>query len=139
MGDRGGLKTTQSERVIPLPDAALSIWEKYAYPANTEPAFPFEAPNNDGQNWGDRVSRRMRDKIPEFRGTHSWRETLINNLVNKGYPNRIVEMLTGKTGHTPLNQYTSDDLASMQKAIDEHATYLNLPLALNSIDDPANH
>ena len=66
-------------------------------------------------------------KIPEFQGTHSWRETLINHLVNSGYSNRIVEMLTGKTGHTPFNQYSSDDLASMQKAIDEHAAYMNLP------------
>lgn len=127
MGDRGGIKTAQSERVIPLPDAALSIWKKHTDPANTDPAFPQEEPKNDKQHWGDRLSRRMRDKIPEFQGTHSWRETMINNLVNAGYSNRIVEMLTGKTGHTPLNQYTSDDLASMQKAINEHASYLNLP------------
>ena len=127
MGDRGGIKTAQSERVIPLPDAALSIWKKHSDPANRDPAFPQEEPRNDKQLWGDRLSRRMRDKIPAFQGTHSWRETLINHLVNTGYSNRIVEMLTGKTGHTPLNQYTSDDLASMQKAIDEHAAYLNLP------------
>ena len=138
MGDRGGIKTAQSERVIPLPDVALSIWKKHADPTNTDPAFPQEEPKNDKQHWGDRLSRRMRDKIPEFQGTHSWRETLINNLVNAGYSNRIVEMLTGKTGHTPLNQYTSDDLASMQKAIDEHAAYLNLPSTRSCIDSANN-
>ena len=138
MGDRGGIKTAQSERAIPLPDVALSIWKKHADPTNTDPAFPQEEPKNDKQHWGDRLSRRMRDKIPEFQGTHSWRETLINNLVNAGYSNRIVEMLTGKTGHTPLNQYTSDDLASMQKAIDEHAAYLNLPSTRSCIDSANN-
>ena len=74
---------------------------------------------------GRSLARRMRTKSLRF-GNTLWRETLINHLVNAGYSNRIVEMLTGKTGHTPLNQYTSDDLASMQKAIDEHAAYLNL-------------
>ena len=117
MGDRGGIKTAQSERVIPLPKEALSIWTKYADPANKDPAFPQEEPRNDKQLWGGRLARRMRDKIPEFQGTHSWRETLINHLVNAGYSNRIVEMLKGKTGRTPLNQYTSDDLASMRRRL----------------------
>ena len=69
----------------------------------------------------------MRDKIPEFPGTHAWRETLINNLLNSAVPVRIVEMVTGKTGNTPLSQYTSDDLPSMAKATELHAKHLALP------------
>ena len=69
----------------------------------------------------------MRDKIPEFPGTHSWRETLINNLLNSAVPVRIVEMVTGKTGNTPLSQYTSDDLPTMAKGIAIHAKHLGFP------------
>ena len=127
MGERGGLKNPQSERIIPLPQCALNIWTKYAEANNRSPAFPEERPKSLRGHWGDNISRRMRDKIPEFPGTHAWRETLINNLLNSSVPVRIVEMITGKTGNTPLSQYTSDDLPSMAKAIEIHADYLNLP------------
>ena len=127
MGDRGGIKTTQSERTIPLPKAALPIWNKYQDNDNKEPAFPEEAPKKETQNWGDNLARRMRDKIPDFPGTHSWRETMINNLLNTATPIRVVEMLTGKTGNTPLRQYTSDGLDVMQKAIEKHYKLLNIP------------
>ena len=112
-----------------MPKAALPIWKKYQDISNKEPAFPEEAPKKVTQNWGDNLARRMRDKIPEFPGTHSWRETMINNLLNTAIPIRIVEMLTGKTGNTPLNQYTSNDLDVMQKAIEKHFKYLALPEA----------
>ena len=69
----------------------------------------------------------MRDKIPDFPGTHSWLETLINNLLNSAVPARIVEMVTGKTGNTSLSQYSSDDLPSMARAIELHAEHLALP------------
>jgi len=127
MGDRGGLKTSQSQRAIPLPSAALPVWRKYHDMNNYGPAFPEEAPKNDKQNWGDNLARRMRNKIPDFPGTHSWRETLINNLLNQAVPERIVQMLTGKTGNTPLNQYTSDDLECMHKAIERHFETLAFP------------
>jgi len=127
MGDRGGLKTSQSERTIPLPTAALPIWIKYHDKNNFGPAFPEEAPKNDKQNWGDNLARRMRTKIPDFPGTHSWRETMINSLLNQSVPIRIVEMLTGKTGNTSLNQYTSDDLTVMQEAMEKHFKYLSMP------------
>ena len=126
MGDRGGLKTSQSERIIPLPKAAFPIWDKYQDTNNREPAFPEEAPKNETQKWGDNLARRMRDKIPDFPGTHSWRETMINNLLNTSVPIRIVEMVTGKTGNTPLNQYTSDDLEVMQKATEKHFKLLGI-------------
>lgn len=127
MGERGGLKNPQSERIIPLPQSAASIWAKHADLNNRSPAFPDEQPRTMRGHWGDNISRRMRDKIPKFPGTHAWRETLINNLLNSSVPVRIVEMITGKTGNTPLSQYTSDDLPSMAKAIEIHAEYLNLP------------
>lgn len=91
------------------------------------PAFPSEKPKTEKAHWGDNLARRMRDKIPTFRGTHAWRETLINNLLNNSVPVRIVEMITGKTGNTPLSQYTSDDLPSMANAISLHAKHLNFP------------
>tara|TARA_B100001057_G_scaffold165835_1_gene166556 strand:+ start:145 stop:537 length:393 start_codon:yes stop_codon:yes gene_type:complete len=126
MGDRGGLKISQSERTIPLPVAALPICTKYHDKNNFGPAFPEEAPKNDKQNWGDNLARRMRNKIPDFPGTHSWRETMINSLLNQSVPTRIVEILTGKTGNTPLIQYTSDDLKVMQDAVEKHFKYLSM-------------
>jgi hypothetical protein len=36
-------------------------------------------------------------------------------------------MLTGKTGNTPLRQYTPDSLDVMQKAIEKHYKLLNIP------------
>lgn len=127
MGERGGLKNPQSERIVPLPSCAERIWQKHSDPGNKAPAFPSEKPKTERAHWGDNLARRMRDKIPYFRGTHAWRETLINNLLNNSVPVRIVEMVTGKTGNTPLSQYTSDDLPSMANAISLHAKYLNLP------------
>jgi integrase len=129
LGERGGLKNPQSERIIPLPKCADRIWLKYADPKSAAPAFPNEEPRTPRAHWGDNLARRMRDKIPDFPGTHSWRETLINNLLNVAIPPRIIEMVTGKTGNTPLSQYTSDDLPSMAKAVELHATLLNLPTA----------
>jgi integrase len=129
LGDRGGLKNPQSERIVPLPECARAIWEKLSDPKSREPAFPGEAPRSANAHWGDNLARRMRDKIPTFGGTHCWRETMINNLLNNAVPTRIVEMVTGKTGNTPLSQYTSDDLPSMARAVELHAKYLNLPPA----------
>lgn len=129
LGDRGGLKNPQSERIVPLPKCAEAIWEKLTDPKSKEPAFPTEAPRTNKAHWGDNLARRMRDKIPDFPGTHCWRETMINNLLNSAVPTRIVEMVTGKTGNTPLSQYTSDDLPSMATAIEIHAQHLNLPTA----------
>jgi len=127
LGERGGLKNPQSERIVPLPDCAEEIWNKYADFNSKEPAFPKEEPKTDRAHWGDNLARRMRDKIPNFPGTYSWRETLINNLLNSAVPPRIVEMVTGKTGKTPLSQYTSDDLPSMARAIEIHAKHLSFP------------
>ena len=127
MGDRGGLKTSQSQRAIPLPSAALPVWNKYHDMNNYCPAFPEEAPKNAKQNWGDNLARRMRNKIPDFPGTHSWRETMINSLLHQAVPARIVEMLTVKTGNTPLDQYTSDDLTVMQEAIEKYFKCLSMP------------
>ena len=127
MGERGGLKNPQSERIVPLPSCAERIWQKHSDPSNKAPAFPSEKPKTEKAHWGDNLARRMRDKIPTFRGTHAWRETLINNLLNNSVPVRIVEMITGKTGNTPLSQYTSDDLPSMANAISLHAKHLNFP------------
>ena len=129
LGDRGGLKNPQSERIVPLPKCAEAIWEKLTDPKSKEPAFPAEAPRTANAHWGDNLARRMRDKLPEFPGTHCWRETMINNLLNSAVPTRIVEMVTGKTGNTPLSQYTSDDLPSMARAVELHANHLNLPKA----------
>ena len=117
----------QSERIIPLPKCADPIWAKHSDPKSTAPAFPKEEPKTLRAHWGDNLARRMRDKIPDFPGTHSWRETLINNLLNSAVPVRIVEMVTGKTGNIPLSQYTSDDLPSMAKAIAIHATHVGFP------------
>jgi len=127
MGDRGGLKNPQSECIVPLPRCAERIWQKHSEPSNQAPAFPREEPKTERAHWADNLTRRMRDKVPDFSGTHAWRETLINNLLNSSVPVRIVEMFTGKTGNTPLSQYTSDDLPSMAKAISIHAEHLNFP------------
>ena len=126
LGGRGGLKTPQSERIIPLPRVAESIWDEKADPKSAAPAFPNEKPTGRGR-WGDNLARRMRDKIPSFPGTHAWRETLINNLLNSSVPVRVVEMITGKSSRTPLAQYTSDDLPSMAEAIQMHVELLGIP------------
>ena len=128
MGERGGLKTPQSERIIPLPTCAHPIWDLHHDPLSEHPAFPDEAPPTDSTGqWGDNLGRRMRNKIDGWKGTHGWRETMINNLLNNAIPIRIVEMVTGKSGKTPLSMYTSDDLPSMAKAIELHAKLLEIP------------
>ena len=125
---QGGIKNTQSERLIPLPDAAASLWKKYAAKAKEEdPAFPAERPKTARAHWGDNLARRMRDKLPFFQGTHCWRETLINNCQRAGVDLRAVEMVTGKTGSSALRQYWSDDLFSMKRAVEANFEQLRLP------------
>ena len=126
LGSRGGLKTVQSQRIIPLPERAHGIWDKYADPKSNDPAFPDEMPMSDNQNWGDKLKRRMKDKCKDYPGTHGWRRSLINNTINSGLPNRIVEMVTGKTGHSSLNEYASDDLGLMLKAVELNAEILGI-------------
>ena len=125
-GSRGGLKTIQSQRIIPLPKRAHAIWDTYSDEKSREPAFPQEMPKNSNQNWGDNLKRRMKDKCKDYPGTHGWRRSLINNTINSGLPNRIVEMVTGKTGHSPLNEYASDDLGLMLKAVELNAEILGI-------------
>lgn len=124
---RGGLKTPQSQRIIPLPLNAHGIWEKYANDKNMTAAFPGEQPKNANQNWGDNLSRRMRDKCADYPGSHGWRETLINNALNNDMPTNIVQMLTGKTGNTSLADYTSQDLSLMLKAVEHNYEAIRLP------------
>ena len=69
----------------------------------------------------------MRDKLPAFKGTHCWRETLINNCQSAGVDLRAVEMVTGKTGSSALRQYWSDDLTAMKKAVETNFQSLNIP------------
>jgi integrase len=126
LGTRGGLKTVQSQRIIPLPERAHEIWFRYTDPINKEPAFPHEMPKNENQGWGDNLKRRMRDKCKDYPGTHGWRRSLINNAINHGLPNRVVEMVTGKTGHSSLNEYASDDLSLMLKAVELNANVLGI-------------
>ena len=125
-GSRGGLKTIQSQRIIPLPKRAYAIWDIYTDQNSKEPAFPQEMPKNRSQNWGDNLKRRMKDKCKGYPGTHGWRRSLINNAINSGLPNRVVEMVTGKTGHSSLNEYTSDDLGLMLKAVELNAEILGI-------------
>lgn len=126
IGSRGGLKTVQSQRCIPLPKVAHALWEKYAESSSQKPAFPQEAPSSSNQHWGDRLARLMREKCKRFGGTHAWRESLINFSCNQGTSPRVIEMLTGKTGSTNLSDYTSDDLTSMERAIEANAEWLGL-------------
>ena len=78
---RRGLKIPQSQRIIPLPLNAHGIWEKYANGKNMTAAFPGEQPINANQNWGDNLTRRMRDKCLDYPGSYGWRETLIKQPV----------------------------------------------------------
>ena len=126
MGQRGGLKTVQSERVIPLPKLAEPLWRKYHQSDSTEPAFPSEKPSGKG-NWGDNLKRRMKSKIPTFKGTHAWRETLIQNLQGDNIQQRIVEMVTGKSSHSTLSDYYSDDLRLMAEALERNSSILGVP------------
>ena len=52
---------------------------------------------------------------------------MINSSLNQAVPTRIVEMLTGKTGNTPLSQYTSDDLKVMQEVMEKNFKCLSMP------------
>jgi integrase len=126
LGSRGGLKTVQSQRIIPLPERAHEIWMRYSDPSKREPAFPQEMPKKESQNWGDNLKRRMKDKCKNYPGTHGWRRSLINNAINHGLPNRVVEMVTGKTGSSSLNDYASDDLSLMLKAVELNAKVLGI-------------
>jgi len=126
LGTRGGIKTVQSIRLIPIPNCGLALWEKYADPKNLDAAFPQERPSTEQQNWGDRLKRRMKDKCKNFPGTHGWRETLINNATNSGISSRAIEMVTGKTGTSTISEYTSDELAVMQKVVDLNADCLKI-------------
>jgi len=128
-GSRGGLKTIQSQRIIPLPKRAYSIWDTYTDEDSKDPAFPQEMPKNSSQNWGDNLKRRMKEKCKDYPGTHGWRRSLINNLINSGLPNRVVEMVTGKTGQSSLNEYAIDDLVLMLKAIELNAEILGIDIS----------
>ena len=125
LDERGGLKTLQSDRLVPLPDCAAEIWERYADKDNRGAAFPEERPHSARQPWGERLMRRMRDKCKPFK-TKAWRETLINNGTNAGTSSRAVEMVTGKTGESSVVQYTSDDLAVMKKVVEVNAESLQI-------------
>lgn len=133
MGQRGGLKTVQSERVIPLPNRAELLWAKYHQGDSEEPAFPLEKPSPKG-NWGDKLKRRMMGKLPTFKGTHSWRETLIHSLQGNGTQQRIVEMVTGKSSHSTLADYYSDDLRLMSEALEQNALILGIPRWIEFIE-----
>jgi len=126
IGSRGGLKTIYSQRMIPLPERAQNIWDKYADSKSEEPAFPQEAPKTVNQNWGDNLKRRMKDKCKDYPGTHGWRRSFINNSINSGLPARVVQMVTGKTGNSSLDEYTRDDLALMLKAVELNAEILGI-------------
>jgi hypothetical protein len=121
--NRGGLKTLQSDRLVPLPSCGAEIWERYADQNNSSAAFPEERPHSATQPWGERLMRRMRDKCKPFK-TKSWRETIINNGTNAGVSYRAVEMVTGKTGESSVSQYTSDDLEVMKKVVEINAESL---------------
>lgn len=125
LGTRGGLKTVQSDRFIPLPKCGIKLWERYANEKNFDAAFPEERPNSPGQAWGARLTARMRGKCKSFK-TNSWRQTISNNATNAGISYRAVEMVTGKTGESTVVQYTSDDLAVMQKLIDVNSECLQI-------------
>jgi len=86
-------------------------------------------PKNSSQNWGDNLKRRMKEKCKDYPGTHGWRRSLINNLINSGLPNRVVEMVTGKTGQSSLNEYAIDDLVLMLKAIELNAEILGIDIS----------
>ena len=125
LNQRGGLKTLQSDRIVPLPKCGRSIWERYADKNNRGAAFPKETPHSPRQPWGERLTRRMREKCSPFQ-TKAWRETLINNATNAGISYRAVEMVTGKTGESSVVQYTSDDLEVMQRVVDTNARCLQI-------------
>jgi integrase len=125
LGTRGGLKTVQSDRIIPLPHCGKGIWIRFADKKNQDAAFPEERPRSHGQPWGERLMKRMRDKCKAFK-TKSWRETISNNATNAGISYRAVEMVTGKTGESTVIQYTSDDLAVMQKVVEVNAECLKI-------------
>ena len=127
LGERGGLKTIQSERIIPLPTFAHQIWDEMHDPACEEPAWPAEKPPSETGTWGGNLQRRLRDKIDFWKGTHVWRETMINFLSNNAHPTRIVEMVSGKDSRSTLSDYISDDLPTMAKALEAFAGHLNFP------------
>jgi len=124
-GSRGGLKTVQSDRIVPLPGCGKKLWDRYSDPTNRDAAFPEERPRSQAQPWGERLMKRMRDKCKGFK-TKSWRETISNNATNAGISYRAVEMVTGKTGESTVVQYTSDDLSVMQKVVEINASCLQI-------------
>lgn len=77
--------------------------------------------------WGGNLQRRLRDNIAFWKGTHVWREPMINFLSNNAHPTRIVAMVSGKDSRSTLSDYISDDLASMAKALEAFAGHLNFP------------
>ena len=56
------------------PRCAHPIWKAHADKKSQESAFPAEKPRTEKAHWGDNLARKIRDKIPEFPGTHAWRE-----------------------------------------------------------------
>ena len=133
LGTQGGLKTVQSDRFIPLPKCGTKLWERYADEKNFDAAFPEERPHSPGQPWGARLTARMRGKCESFK-TNSWRQTISNNATNAGISYRAVEMVTGKTGESTVVQYTSDDLAVMQKLIDVNSECLQIERWLKAVN-----
>jgi integrase len=134
--ERGGLKTLQSDRLVPLPDCGAGIWERYADKNNRGAAFPEERPHSARQPWGERLMKRMREKCKPFKTT-AWRETVINNGTNAGISYRAAEMVTGKTGESSVVQYTSDDLAVMKKVVEVNAESLQIEKWLEACKEHA--
>lgn len=124
-GMSGGLKTTASVRIVPLPSCAHGLWGRYADENNKSAAFPQERPNNPNQPWGGNLRKRMSDKCGGLQ-SKCWRETMSNNATNAGISYRAVEMVLGKTGESTVVQYTSDDLDVMQRAIEINANALQI-------------
>lgn len=124
-GQTGGIKTLQSLRLVPLPTALHSLWDKLKGNSK-EACFPRQLNERRfGENYRSRFHDKTKRKgLPS--GTHCLRETLIQILTANDVREYTVRCITGKA--MPMADYVHEDLPKMSEAIQLYASLM--PLAL---------
>jgi hypothetical protein len=117
-GQTCGVKTPQSQRVVPLPSCLDPLWDRL-HSRSQDPCFPKQ---NNERNYGENYRARYHNKarargLPA--GTHSLRETMIQTLISNGVREYTIRCIAGKT--MPMSDYVHEDIPKMAEAIAKYA------------------
>lgn len=125
-GQTNGIKTPQSQRMIPLPSCLDKLWDRLQS-SSQEPCFPKQANERTyGENYRARYHNKARARgLPA--GTHSLRETMIQTLISNGIREYTIRCIAGKT--MPMPDYVHEDIPRMAEAIAKYAEISQLELS----------